>query len=72
MDVKTIIELAGGVPGLMGRLGVARTTILGWRASNKIPAARVAQISHELKLPSDELLPLATAPRAQPEPQEAV
>jgi hypothetical protein len=72
MDVQSIIDRAGGIPKLMDKLGVARTTILGWKASNTIPAARVAQISHELKLPSDELLPLASQPRAQPEPQGAI
>ncbi len=67
MDVQHIIDRAGGIPKLMDRLGVARTTILGWKATNTIPATRVVQISQELNLSSTELLKLATPPRAQPQ-----
>lgn len=66
MDVQTIIDTAGGVIQLAEKLGVSRTTILGWKKEKFIPANRVAQISQGLCLPLEEVVKLAPkpAPRA--------
>jgi DNA-binding transcriptional regulator YdaS (Cro superfamily) len=58
MDVQTLIDRAGDADALAGRLGVARTTILGWRQLGAIPGARVSQIAREFKIPADKLLKL--------------
>lgn len=64
MDVETLIVAAGGPAKLAKRLGVARTTVLDWRRSERIPGNRVAQIASEFKIPADDLLPIVQPPRA--------
>lgn len=59
MDVQTLINMAGGVPELGAKLGVARTTIIGWREAGKIPASRVSQISEVMDLPLADVVKLA-------------
>lgn len=59
MDVQTLIDMAGGAPELGTRLGVSRTTILGWKKSGNIPANRVAQISTAMGVPLSEVVKLA-------------
>jgi len=63
MDVHELIERAGGVHALADRLGVARTTVLDWRAAGMIPGTRVAQIAATLKMSPKVLLPLLRPPR---------
>lgn len=63
MDVQTLIDAAGGLPQLQEKLGVSRTTILGWKSAGRIPANRVAQISQKLSLPLDEVVRLAPLPK---------
>lgn len=63
MDVQTLIEAAGGLPELMAKLGVARTTVLDWKRTGNIPANRVAQISATLNLPLSEVVKLAPTPK---------
>ena len=64
MDVQTIIEKAGGTAKLATRLKVARTTVLDWRRLGFIPGNRVAQISAELEIEPEALLPLVQPPKA--------
>lgn len=64
MDVQTLIDMAGSVPKLGARLGVARTTILDWKRTGTIPANRVAQISEVLGLRLEDVVKLAPAPKA--------
>ena len=63
MDVQTLIDKAGSVVDLATRLSVARTTVLDWKRTNNIPGNRVAQISEELDIPADQLLPLVQPPK---------
>jgi predicted site-specific integrase-resolvase len=64
LSVDDLIEMAGGIIPLGRRLGVARTTIHDWKRLGVIPGTRVAQISRELCVPADRLLPIVQAPRA--------
>jgi hypothetical protein len=66
MDVQTIIDAAGGMPQLMAKLGVARTTILDWKRTGTIPANRVAQISEVLGFKVEDIVKLAPQPRGAP------
>ncbi len=63
MNVQTLIELAGGVVALADRLGVARTTVIGWRQDDALPAIRVAQVSAEFHIPPAVVLKLVAAPK---------
>lgn len=62
IDVDALIERAGGMPALMSKLDVARTTILDWKRTGFIPASRVAQISAKLQLPLEDVVKLAQLP----------
>ena len=64
MDVPALIERAGGRRQFQELIGVARTTILDWERLNRIPAGRVAQISEALSLPVEDVIKLASGPRA--------
>lgn len=64
MDVPTLIQQSGGRDKFRAALGVARTTILDWERLNRIPAGRVAQISEAFGLPVEDVIKLASGPRA--------
>jgi hypothetical protein len=66
-DIESLIDRAGGVRELGQMLGVARTTVLTWRAHGLIPGSRIGQISRALKIPVGDLLPLIMQPRSAPE-----
>jgi hypothetical protein len=53
---------------LAERLGVARTTVLGWRASGLIPGNRVADIARACKVPPNRLLAIVRPPRGRRAP----
>lgn len=59
MDIQRLIDLAGGIPQLGQKLGVARTTIIGWRDAGKIPANRVTQISQAMQLPLADVVKMS-------------
>ena len=64
MDIQTLIDRAGGLPQFMARIGVARTTVLGWKQRGTIPGNRVAQISAATGLPVAEVVKLTPPPRS--------
>jgi hypothetical protein len=58
MDVLGLISRAGGVVLLAQRLGVSRTTVLGWRKSGVIPGHRLGQIAVEFHIAPGRLIKL--------------
>jgi hypothetical protein len=62
MDIQTLFDKAGGATRLGLLIGVARTTVIGWKQTG-IPGNRVVQIGSALNIPSDELLKLVQPPR---------
>jgi hypothetical protein len=63
ISVDDLIDMAGGIVPLSLRLGVARTTIHDWKRLGVVPGTRIAQISREMAVPPDRLLPIVQAPR---------
>jgi len=64
MDIADLILKAGGRAQVQQLLGVARTTVIGWEKQNRIPAARVAQISETFGFRVEDVIKLASGPRA--------
>jgi hypothetical protein len=58
MDVQSLVDKAGGIPELAGKLNVGRATIYDWLRVGFLPSVRVRQISRTLDVPEDKLLPL--------------
>ena len=67
MDVPDLIERAGGRLKVQAQLRVGRTTILDWERANRIPASRVKQISDTFGFPLEDVIKLASGPRAATE-----
>jgi hypothetical protein len=68
LNVETLIGSAGGVPGAMAILNVARTTVLDWKRTGFIPANRVAQISTLFGLRMEDVAKLARGPKTRTRP----
>lgn len=65
LNVEALIQKAGGLPRLTALLGVARTTVLGWKQTGFIPANRVSQISDALELRLEDVAKLAQGPKTR-------
>jgi len=66
-DAARVIEAFGGIRPMAKKLGVAVTTIQGWKERNAIPVQRLEQIREAAKREGIDLLALqqaATAPQA--------
>ena len=58
MDIEALIEKAGGVGKLAGKLGVSHSAICDWKRAGAIPAGRAIQISRTLNVPVEKILEL--------------
>lgn len=64
--VTQAIERAGGVASLAKAVGVAHTSVIGWRDRGCIPAKRIKAVADAAGMAPADLLP-----SAQPAPQAA-
>lgn len=62
MDMKSLIERAGGVAKLAALCGVSHSTVCGWKRDGFLPASRLGQIAEALQFPIAELLSLVKVP----------
>lgn len=65
MDVLSLISRAGGVVLLAQRLGVSRTTVLGWRKNGVVPGHRLGQIAAEFHIAPSKLLHLVAPKKSR-------
>jgi hypothetical protein len=65
ITVACILDRLGGPPEAARKLSAARTTVLGWRKANAIPAARLLDVHDLTGLPIEELRVLV-AQQARP------
>jgi DNA-binding transcriptional regulator YdaS (Cro superfamily) len=55
--IKEVIDAAGGVKALAAKVGVHRTTVIGWRVAGEIPMHRVLAVSEASGIPPHVLRP---------------
>lgn len=57
MDISEVITAGGGVKALGAKLGIAHTSVIGWRQAGRIPAERCLAVSQATGIPLHELRP---------------
>ncbi len=55
--IKEVIDAAGGVTSLAQKVGVHRTTVIGWRVAGEIPMHRVLAVAEASGIPPHKLRP---------------
>ncbi len=65
IDIDALIGRAGGIGKLAAVLGVSNPTVYDWKKSGFIPGRRVAQISHALDIPLEDISKLIKPPTTQ-------
>jgi len=69
MDIERIFAAAGGVKALGVKLGIAHTSVIGWRQSGRVPAERCQAISAVTGIPLHVLRPdIYPDPNVTPSP----
>ena len=55
--VEKVISCAGGATKLARKVGVSPPSVIGWRNTGRIPAARVIAVEAATGIPREELRP---------------
>jgi hypothetical protein len=65
MQVKEVIERAGGVVSVADAFGINRHSVYGWIYKNEVPAHRVPILSRMSDIPAEIIRPSMFVPKKQ-------